>query len=88
VWNSYQGCQLHPARDRHPSRRMAEGNLLADSVWGGTQGEAVHGLWIDGEYVYLTVETRTIGEGMNDALLMRAYIPTASFPPLPDNADR
>ena len=30
-----------------------EGNLLADSVWGGTQGEAVHGLWIDGEYVYL-----------------------------------
>jgi hypothetical protein len=59
----------------------SQGSLLTETIWGGAQEEAVHGLWIDGEYVYLAGETRTLGAGMNDALLLRVYIPSAAFPP-------
>jgi hypothetical protein len=59
------------------------GSLLSEALWGGEQEEVVHGLWIDGDYVYLAGETRTLGEGMNDALLLRVYIPTLTFPPIP-----
>ncbi|MBU0491595.1 MAG: hypothetical protein KKB13_07075 [Chloroflexi bacterium] len=60
-----------------------EGTLLAETVWGGAQADVVHGLWIDGEYVYLAGQTTSLGAGMFDALLIRAHIPTATFPPLP-----
>jgi hypothetical protein len=55
-----------------------QGSLLTETIWGGAQEEAAHGLWIDGEYVYLAGETRTLGAGMNDALLLRLHIPSTS----------
>jgi len=60
-----------------------EGALLAETVWGGPQFESVHGLWIDGEHVYLAGQTDGLGSGGMDALLIRAHIPTATFPGVP-----
>jgi hypothetical protein len=59
------------------------GTLLAETVWGGAQEDVVHGLWIDGEYAYLAGQTTSLGAGMFDALLIRVYFPTATFPPVP-----
>jgi hypothetical protein len=60
-----------------------DGALLAETVWGGAQEDVVHGLWIEGEYAYLAGHTTSLGAGMFDALLIRVYIPTATFPPVP-----
>jgi outer membrane protein assembly factor BamB len=60
-----------------------EGVLLGETQWGGSDEEAVHGLFIDGEYALLAGETKTFGAGMNDALLIRAHIPSGSFPSEP-----
>ncbi|MGB8253655.1 MAG: PQQ-binding-like beta-propeller repeat protein [Anaerolineaceae bacterium] len=60
-----------------------EGTLQAETIWGGAQADVVQGLWIDGEYAYLAGQTTSLGAGMFDALLIRVYIPTASFPPSP-----
>lgn len=60
-----------------------EGDLLVETVWGGAGREAVHGLWIDGEYALLAGETHSAGAGANDAMLLRVHIPSGAFPPAP-----
>jgi hypothetical protein len=60
-----------------------DGNLLASSTWGGPQDDAVQGLWGDGEYAYLAGKTYSFSSGQDDALLLKVYIPSATFPPTP-----
>jgi hypothetical protein len=60
-----------------------EGVLLSETLWGGLEDEAVHGLFIDGDFILLAGETKTYGAGMNDALLIRAHIPSGTFPSEP-----
>jgi hypothetical protein len=59
------------------------GMLLAETIWGGAQEDVVHGLWIDEDYVYLAGQTKGNDTDMFDALLIRAHIPSATFPPVP-----
>lgn len=60
-----------------------DGDLLHVTLWGGAGEDVVHGLWIDGEFAFLAGETRGLGAGQNDALLLKVHIPTATFPALP-----
>jgi len=60
-----------------------DGNLLAESAWGGPQDDAVQGLWVDGEYAYLAGKTYSFSAGQDDALLLKVHIPSATFPPTP-----
>jgi hypothetical protein len=47
------------------------------------QDDAVQGLWVDGEYAYLTGKTYSFSAGQDDALLLKVHIPSATFPPTP-----
>ena len=60
-----------------------DGRLLAEPIWGGPKDDTVQGLWVDGEYAYLTGQTTSFGAGQTDALLLKVHIPSATFPPTP-----
>jgi hypothetical protein len=60
-----------------------DGTLLAEKTWGGPMDDTVQGLWVEGEYAYLTGHTTSFGAGHTDALLLKVHVPSATFPPVP-----
>lgn len=58
----------------------AEGQLLWETRWGGADEEVVHGLVIDGDFVYLAGQVKFV-EQESDALLIKADSRTGQFPP-------
>jgi hypothetical protein len=59
-----------------------KGDLLWEAVWGGPRQEAIHGLAIAGEYVYLAGNTESFGAGMDDDLLIKVGRREGQFPPV------
>jgi hypothetical protein len=57
-----------------------EGELIWYQTWGGALNEAIHGMAIDGDFVYLAGNTDSFSKGMNDALIIKANRLTGEFP--------
>jgi hypothetical protein len=57
-----------------------EGKLNWSSLWGGPLKDAVQGIAIFDEFVYLVGSTENGSQGLNDALLVKADVHTGSFP--------
>lgn len=56
------------------------GGLNWSSLWGGPLKDAVQGLALFGDFVYLVGSTENNSAGLNDALLVKADVQTGSFP--------
>jgi len=57
------------------------GDLLWESCWGGGDEDVVHGLVVDGEYVYLAGEIKFLKQVESDALLIKMDSRAGQFPP-------
>lgn len=57
------------------------GKLLWESRWSGEDEEAIHGLVIDGDFVYLAGVIKFLKEKQSDALLIKADSQGGRFPP-------
>lgn len=58
------------------------GNLLWSQTWGGSDREAIHGLAIEGDFVYLAGNTDSFSRGESDALIIKADRRNGHFPPV------
>jgi hypothetical protein len=58
-----------------------DGRLNWYKTWGGPLDDAVQGIAIDGDFVYLAGSTKNNSQGLNDALLIKADSRTGQFPP-------
>jgi hypothetical protein len=58
-----------------------DGNLNWSSLWGGPLDDAVQGLVLRGDYVYLVGSTDSYSMGLNDALFIKADAKNGQFPP-------
>jgi hypothetical protein len=57
-----------------------EGKLNWSSLWGGPLKDAVQGIAIFDDFVYLVGSTENDSQGLNDALLIKANVRTGQFP--------
>lgn len=58
-----------------------DGALNWTSTWGGSLGDTVQGMAIDGNYVYLAGNTENNSQGMADGLVIKADRLAGGFPP-------
>ena len=58
-----------------------DGQLLWESRWGGEDEEVIHGVVVDGDYIYLAGEIKFREPAQIDALLIKADSQIGQFPP-------
>jgi hypothetical protein len=57
-----------------------DGELIWAQTWGGLQQDAIHGMAIDGGWVYLAGNTESFSKGMGDVLIIKADAINGNFP--------
>ncbi|MBI3738264.1 MAG: hypothetical protein HY258_04380, partial [Chloroflexi bacterium] len=58
-----------------------DGKLNWSQLWGGPLDDSTQDLVIDRNFVYLVGSTENKSQGMNDALLIKAFSQTGQLPP-------
>lgn len=67
-------------------RYSPDGNLYWSQTWGGPDREAIHGLALAGDFVYLAGNTDSFSRGQSDALIIKADRLSGIFPIIGDQA--
>ena len=63
-------------------RYTLDGDLLWNSVWGGSERDETHGLALHQGYAFIVGQTESFGAGQADAILVKADGRTGEFPGL------
>jgi hypothetical protein len=58
-----------------------QGNLVWAQTWGGPQNEGALGIALSGDFVYIAGNTRSFGNGQDEAILIKANAITGEFAP-------
>jgi hypothetical protein len=63
-------------------RYTPEGSLVYSKTWGGKRNDVPAGIVLFGGSVYIPGRTESIGNGQDDAILVKAGAETGEFPPM------